>query len=90
MKIEDFKNGDKNILFVTSRKYGNGLNINAASDIIFCERVTNQIIKNIVGTNYRISRSNPLKLHYLFRHWFLLSIPKMVLNDCFRSIFRLL
>ena len=67
-KIENFKNGSKNILFVTSKKYGNGLNIDVATDIIFCEKVSNQIIKNIVGTSYRISRNNPLQLHYLFRH----------------------
>jgi SNF2 family DNA or RNA helicase len=63
--IDYFKNGDVNVIFLNSRFNGAGINLQEATDIIIYHEMDSYTINQVIGRANRISRINPLSVHYL-------------------------
>jgi len=64
-KINEFKNGDVNVLFINSIANGAGINLQEATDIILYHRMCDDTQAQIIGRAYRIGRTLPLDVHHL-------------------------
>lgn len=63
--LNDFRNGDCNILFLNSHKDGSGLNLPEVTDIIIYHKMDTYTQSQIIGRATRIGRSIPLNVHHL-------------------------
>lgn len=63
--IDQYKNGNLNVLLINSRNYGSGLNLENTSDIILFHKFDSEIEKQVIGRAHRYGRSHPLNVWYL-------------------------
>lgn len=63
--IENFKNGDINIIFLNSNNNGAGINLQETTDIILYHKMKEDLETQIIGRANRIGRDEPLKIHHL-------------------------
>jgi SNF2 family DNA or RNA helicase len=63
--VDQYKNGDLNVLLINSRCYGSGLNLENTSDIILFHKFDSEIEKQVIGRAHRYGRREPLKVWYL-------------------------
>ena len=63
--IDDFKNGDTQIIFLNSEFNSAGINLQEATDIILYHEMPSSTQNQIIGRSYRIGRTKPLNIHYL-------------------------
>uniref|UniRef100_A0A6C0EB91 RING-type domain-containing protein n=1 Tax=viral metagenome TaxID=1070528 RepID=A0A6C0EB91_9ZZZZ len=63
--VDNFKNGDLNILLLNSINFGAGMNLECASDIILYHRLTKEMEEQVIGRGQRIGRTTQLRVHYL-------------------------
>ena len=64
-KLEKFKKGDINILFLNSNTDDSGINLQETTDLILYHSMNDDIKSQIINKINRIGRSNPLKIHHL-------------------------
>lgn len=64
-RIEDFKYGHSNVLFMNSMSNGAGINLQEATDIILYHKMPEDLETQIIGRAYRIGRKLPLNVHHL-------------------------
>lgn len=64
-KLDKFNKGEINVLFLTSKHYGSGLNIQTANYIIMFHRMTIEKETQIIGRSQRFGRDGQLKVIYL-------------------------
>lgn len=64
-KLELFKTGRIQVLFLNSNFNGAGINLTEATDIILCHRMTSSTQTQIIGRANRIGRTMPLNVHHL-------------------------
>jgi len=64
-KIEKFKNGDVQVIFLNSKFNGAGLNLIETTDIIVYHEMSPDTLKQILGRPNRIGRTIPLQVHHL-------------------------
>ena len=64
-KIDDFKNGDIDVLFMNSICNGAGINLQEASDIILYHKMSEDLESQIIGRAHRIGRTRELRVHHL-------------------------
>jgi SNF2 family DNA or RNA helicase len=64
-KIDDFKYGSTNVLFMNSMYNGAGINLQEATDIILYHKMSEDLETQIIGRAYRIGRVMPLTVHHL-------------------------
>ena len=67
-KINSFKNGDMQVIFLNSKYNGAGLNLQEATDIILFHEMNFNIETQILGRANRIGRRIPLNVHHLKIH----------------------
>ena len=67
-KINSFKNGDMQVIFLNSKYNGAGLNLQEATDIILFHEMNFNIETQILGRANRIGRIIPLNVHHLKIH----------------------
>jgi len=63
--INDFRNGNINVIFLNSRFNGSGINLQEATDIIVYHRMKKTTLNQIIGRANRIGRTKPLDIHHL-------------------------
>lgn len=63
--ISRFKNGEIKVIFLNSRFYGAGLNLQEATDIIIYHNMDESLQQQVIGRANRIGRKIPLKVHHL-------------------------
>jgi len=61
--IEWFNMGKIRVLLVNASVYGCGLNLIGATDIIFFQKMNNELEKQLTGRAYRIGRTHELHIH---------------------------
>lgn len=64
-KIDRFKYGGSNVLFMNSMSNGAGINLQEATDIILYHKMPEDLETQIIGRAYRIGRTLPLNVHHL-------------------------
>lgn len=64
-KIENFKYGEMNVLFMNSMSNGAGINLQEATDVILYHKMPEDLEVQIIGRAYRIGRVQPLTIHHL-------------------------
>lgn len=64
-QIDNFKNGDIQVLFMNSYQNGAGINLQIADQIILYHKMTEDIEIQIIGRAYRVGRVKPLTVHHL-------------------------
>lgn len=64
-KIDNFKHGGVNVLFMNSMSNGAGINLQEATDIILYHKMSEDLETQIIGRAYRIGRHLPLTIHHL-------------------------
>lgn len=64
-KINAFKSGDTNVMFLNSRHNGAGINLQEATDIILYHEMTEDLSTQIIGRANRIGREKSLIVHHL-------------------------
>jgi len=64
-KLELFKSGRIQVLFLNSNFNGAGINLTEATDIILCHRMSGNTETQIIGRANRIGRTIPLNVHHL-------------------------
>ena len=64
-KINAFKSGDTNVMFLNSRQNGAGINLQEATDIILYHEMTVDLSTQIIGRANRIGREKSLIVHHL-------------------------
>jgi len=67
-KINSFKNGDTQVIFLNSKYNGAGLNLQEATDIILYHEMNFNIETQILGRANRIGRNTALNVHHLKIH----------------------
>lgn len=63
--IDNYKNGDTNILLVNTRYYGSGFNMENTTDIVMFHKFDSEIEKQVVGRAQRFGRKDSLNVWYL-------------------------
>jgi hypothetical protein len=63
--INDFKEGNLDILLVNIHNYGSGLNLENTTDIVMFHKFDANIENQVIGRAQRFGRKNPLNIHYL-------------------------
>jgi SNF2 family DNA or RNA helicase len=63
--LDEYRNGNLNVLLVNTNNYGSGLNLENTTDIIMFHRFDNEIEKQVIGRAQRYGRTQPLKVWYL-------------------------
>ena len=64
-RINEFKNGDINVLLMNSDSYCAGMNLQCTTDVIIYHNLSSDIEKQAIGRAQRIGRTSPLNVHYL-------------------------
>lgn len=64
-KIEKFRNGEVNVVFLNSKTDSSGINMQETTDIILYHAMNEGTTKQIIGRANRIGRKIPLKVHHL-------------------------
>lgn len=64
-KMDDFKTGSTQVLFLNSVANGAGINLPEATDIILYHRMSEDMEIQLIGRAYRIGRTLPLDVHHL-------------------------
>lgn len=64
-KLDMYRNGEVNIIFLNSKFNGAGINLQNTSDIILYHAMNEYIEKQVIGRANRIGRTTSLNLHYL-------------------------
>lgn len=65
--INQYKNGDVEILLLNSSHYGTGLNLENTTDLIFYHKMNEDMERQVIGRAQRIGRTSKLKIHYLLQ-----------------------
>ena len=63
--INSFKNGNVQVIFLNSRYYGAGINLEETTDIIIYHSMSESSQSQIIGRANRIGRETSLKVHHL-------------------------
>lgn len=63
--INDYNNGDLNILFMNSQCYGSGLNLQETEYLILYHRMTLELETQVIGRAQRYGRKKSLRIIYL-------------------------
>uniref|UniRef100_A0A6C0LQW1 RING-type domain-containing protein n=1 Tax=viral metagenome TaxID=1070528 RepID=A0A6C0LQW1_9ZZZZ len=63
--IDDFNNGNINVLLMNSQHYGSGLNLQAANYLILYHRMTSELETQVIGRAHRFGRKYPVNIIYL-------------------------
>jgi SNF2 family DNA or RNA helicase len=63
--IEQFKNGDVNVIFLNSKFNGSGINLQEATDILIYHEMDPLTLSQVIGRANRIGRTIPLDVHHL-------------------------
>lgn len=63
--INEYRNGNLNILLVNPRNYGSGMNLENTTDIILLHKFDNEIESQVIGRAQRYGRESPLRIWYL-------------------------
>lgn len=63
--INDFMQGEINVLMLDSQHYGSGLNLQDANYLILYHRMTPELETQVIGRAQRFGRKTPLKVIYL-------------------------
>lgn len=63
--IQNYKDNDIRVLFVNSRNYGSGLNLENTTDVILFHKFDSEIEKQVIGRAQRYGRTQPLRIWYL-------------------------
>lgn len=64
-KINSFKKGKTQVIFLNSKNNGAGINLQEASDIILYHEMNENVVKQIIGRANRIGRGDKLYIHHL-------------------------
>lgn len=64
-KIEKFRNGVVNVVFLNSKTDSSGINMQETTDIILYHAMNEGTTKQIIGRANRIGRKLPLRVHHL-------------------------
>lgn len=64
-KINSFKEGETQVIFLNSKNNGAGINLQEASDIILYHEMDENVVTQIIGRANRIGRKNKLYVHHL-------------------------
>lgn len=64
--IDSFKHGNTQVLFLNSQHNGSGINLQEATDLILYHKMSDSIIKQVLGRANRIGRNEKLIVHHLF------------------------
>ena len=64
-KINSFKVGKTQVIFLNSKNNGAGINLQEASDIILYHEMNENVVKQIIGRANRIGRKGKLHIHHL-------------------------
>ena len=64
-KINSFKEGKTQVIFLNSKNNGAGINLQEASDIILYHEMNENVVKQIIGRANRIGRKDELYIHHL-------------------------
>lgn len=63
--INEFSEGQYQVLLLNSRHVGAGLNITCATDVFLFHKMSSEMEKQIIGRAYRMGRTQPLNVHHL-------------------------
>ena len=63
--IQNFKQGDLQVIFLNSDFNGAGLNLQETTDIILYHEMSTESLNQIIGRANRIGRTQPLNVHHL-------------------------
>ena len=63
--LNDYKEGDLDILLININNYGSGLNLENTTDIIMFHKFNAAIEQQVIGRAQRFGRKEPLRIHYL-------------------------
>ena len=69
--IDKYKNEDTDVLFLNSKYFGSGLNLENTTDIIITHKMDSELEKQVIGRAQRVGRETPLnvwKLYYQSEH----------------------
>ena len=64
-KIDNYKNGSTNVIFLNSNSNGSGLNLEETTDIILYHNMSASTREQIIGRANRIGRVKSLNVHHL-------------------------
>lgn len=65
-RLQQFKEGKIQVIFLNSKYNGTGLNLQEATDVIIYHQMSDDILTQILGRPNRIGRTEPLQVHHLF------------------------
>jgi hypothetical protein len=64
-RLEQFKSGEIQVIFLNSKYNGAGINLQEASDIIIYHDMGPEMLQQVLGRPNRIGRKTPLNVHHL-------------------------
>lgn len=62
--VDNYRNGDVDVLLVNSRHYGSGLNLENTTDVVMFHKFDVEIEKQVIGRAHRLGRTQPLNVWY--------------------------
>lgn len=65
-KIEDFNSGNISVLLINSKFFASGMNLQAATDVIFTHKVNNTTETQGIGRAQRFGRKDSLNVYYMY------------------------
>jgi len=65
ISINEYVNGNVNVLLLNSNLFGCGLNLQCTTDILFLHKTETDLEKQIIGRAQRIGRKNKLNIWYI-------------------------
>ena len=63
--VNEYKYEDLDVLLLNASHYGNGLNLENTTDLVFFHRMKPEMEKQVIGRAQRIGRTEPLRIHYM-------------------------
>lgn len=64
-KVDQYKNGDLEILLMNSSSYGSGINLENTTDVVLFHKFDNDLETQVIGRAQRPGRENSLNVYYL-------------------------
>lgn len=64
-RIDDFRSGKIQVIFLNSKHNGTGLNLQEATDVIIYHKMGETLLTQVLGRPNRIGRTIPLTVHHL-------------------------